>query len=87
MIPQTIVCQAPLSMEFSKQKHWTGLPFLSSGALPNPGIKPWSPALQAGSLPSEPPGKIDLTCKCCKFRKVAFHCHSIIKEKIQYLVN
>ena len=65
MIPQTVVCQAPLSMEFSKQKYWTGLPFLSSGALPNPGIKPWSPALQAGSLPPEPPGKIDLTCKYC----------------------
>ena len=44
-------------MEFSGQKYWSGLPFPSPGDLPNPGIKPGSPALQADSLPSEPPGK------------------------------
>ena len=49
--------QAPLSMEFSKQEYWSGLPFLSPGDLPNPGIEPGSPALQAESLPSEPLGK------------------------------
>ena len=38
---------APLFMEFSRQEHWSGLPFLPSGDLPNPGIKPGSPALQA----------------------------------------
>ena len=49
--------QAPLSVGFSRQEYWCGLPFPSPGDLPNPGIKPRSPALQADSLPSEPPGK------------------------------
>ena len=44
-------------MEFSKQEYWSGLPFPSPGNLPDPGIEPMSPALQAGSLPPEPPGK------------------------------
>ena len=51
----------PLSMEFSKQEYWSGLPLPSPGDLPNPGIEPRSPALQADSLPSEPPGKPPLT--------------------------
>ena len=55
--PWTVAHQAPLSMEFSRQKHWSGLPFPSPGDFPDPGIEPWSPALQADSLPSEPPGK------------------------------
>ena len=42
-------------MEFSRQEYWSGLPFPSPGALPNPGIEPGSPALQADTLPSEPP--------------------------------
>ena len=46
-----------LSMEFSRQEHWGGLPFPSPGNLPDPGTEPRSPALQADSLPSEPPGK------------------------------
>ena len=49
--------QTPLSMGFSRQDHWSGEPFPSPGGIPNPGIKPRSPALQAGSLPAEPPGK------------------------------
>ena len=49
--------QAPLSMEFSRQEYWSGLPFLSPGDLSNPGIEPRSPALQADSLPSKPPRK------------------------------
>ena len=48
---------APLSMGFSRQEYWSGLPFPSPGDLPNPGIEPRSPALQANALPSEPPGK------------------------------
>ena len=55
--PCTIACQALLSMEFSRQEYWSGLPFPSPGALPNPGIKPRSPALQEDCLPHEPPGK------------------------------
>ena len=55
--PQTVAHHAPLSMGFLSQEHWSGLPFPSPGDLPNQGIEPMSPALQAGSLPSEPPGK------------------------------
>ena len=51
----TVANQAPLSMEFFRQEYWSRLPFYSPGDLPNPGIEPWSPALQADSLPSEPP--------------------------------
>jgi len=43
-------------MEFSRQEYWSGLPFPSPGDLPDLGIKPGSPALQADALPSEPPG-------------------------------
>ena len=49
-----IACQAPLSMEFSRQESWSGLPFPSPGDLPVPRIKPGSPALQADSLLSKP---------------------------------
>ena len=55
--PWTVARQAPLSTGFSRQEHWSGWPFASPGDLPDPGIKPRCPALQAGSLPSEPPGK------------------------------
>ena len=55
--PWTVAHQAPLSMEFSRQEYCSGLPFPSPGDLSNPGIKPGSPALQADSVPSEPPGK------------------------------
>ena len=53
----TVAYQAPPSMEFSRQEYWSGLPLPSSGDLPNPGIEPGSPALQADALLSEPPGK------------------------------
>ena len=52
--PMTTAHQAPLSLEFSRQKYWGLLPFPSSENLPNPGIEAWSPALQADSLPSGP---------------------------------
>ena len=51
----TVALQAPLSMGFPRQEYWSGLPFPSPGDLPDPGIEPKSPALQANSLPSEPP--------------------------------
>ena len=54
--PWTIAYQALLSMGFSRQEYLNGLPFPSPGDLPDPGIEPGSPALQADSLPSEPPG-------------------------------
>ena len=53
----TVARQAPLSLEFSKQEYWSRLPFPSPGDLPNPGIEPGSPALQADSLLTELPGK------------------------------
>ena len=55
--PWTVAHQAPLSMGFSRQEYWSGLPFPSPGDLPDPGIEPRSPALQADSLTSEPPEK------------------------------
>ena len=60
---------ALLSMGFSRQEYWDGLPFPSPGDLPNLGIKPGSLALWADSLPSEPPGKpnIDNICKIAQF--------------------
>ena len=56
-IPWTVAHQAPRPVGFSRQECWSGLPFPSPGDLPNPGIEPGSPALQADTLPSEPPGK------------------------------
>ena len=58
--PWTVAHQAPLSMGFSRQEYWSGLPFPSPGDLPNPGIEPRSLALQANTLTSEPPGRV--TC-------------------------
>ena len=55
--PRTVARQAPLSMGFSRQEYWSGLPCPSPGDLPNSGIKPRCPALQADSLLSEPPRK------------------------------
>ena len=55
--PRTVVYQALPSMGFSRQKYWSGLPFPSPGDLPDPGIKPRSPAFPADALTSEPSGK------------------------------
>ena len=55
--PWTVARQAPLSVGFSRQEYWSGLPFLSPGDLSNPGVESGSPALQANTLSSEPPGK------------------------------
>ena len=54
--PWTAAYQASPSMGFSRQEYWSGLHFPSPGDLPDPGIEPRSPALQADTLPSEPPG-------------------------------
>ena len=56
--PWTVAYQAPPSIEFSKQEYWSGFPFPSPEDLPDSGIEPRSPALQADTLPSEPPGKL-----------------------------
>ena len=53
--PWTVAYQAPPSVEFSRQEYWSGVSFPSPGDLPNPGIEPGSPALQADALPPELP--------------------------------
>ena len=55
--PWTVAHQAPLSVGFSRQEYWSGLPFPSPGDLPDPGVEPRFPALQADALTSKPPGK------------------------------
>ena len=55
--PWTAACQAPLSMGFSRQEYWRGLPCPAPRDLTDPGIKPRSLVLQADALPTEPPGK------------------------------
>ena len=57
MTPWTVANQASQSMGFSRQEDWSGLSFPSPGDLPDPGIDPGSPALEADALTSEPPGK------------------------------
>ena len=57
MTPGTVTSQVPLSTGFSRPEYWRGLPFPSPGNLPDPGIKPRCPALQADSLPSELRGR------------------------------
>ena len=69
--PWTVACQSPLSMGFSRQAYWSGLPFPSPGDLPNPGIEPRSPVLQADTLSSEPPGKS---------KNTGVGCHSLLQE-------
>ena len=53
--PWTVARQSPLSMGFSRQEYWSGLPWPPPGDLPDPGIEPWSPVLQADSLPDSEP--------------------------------
>ena len=84
MTPWTVAHQAPLSMDFSRQEYWSGLPFSSPGDLPDPGIKPRSPALQADSLLSEPPFfyyipqyfffLVDLCVLCKTLLSILFFC-------------
>ena len=67
--PHGLAYQTPPSMRFSKQECWSGLPFPSPGDLPDPGIKPQSPALQADAFPSEPPGKSQIVIDIVKLPK------------------
>ena len=68
--PWAVVCQVPLSIEFSRQEYWNGLPFPFPGNLPDPGIKPRFPPLQADSLLSEPPVKWKNISKWCENWKI-----------------
>ena len=69
--PWTVACQAPLFMGFPRLEYWSGLPFPTPGDLPDPGSKCESPALQADSLPSEPPGKPQVNNNAL----ILAHCH------------
>ena len=71
--PRTMALQASLSMGSSRQEYWSELPFPTAGYLPNPGMKPGSPELQADSLPTEPPGKTHLNCDS-QFKNFKSHC-------------
>ena len=63
-----VAYQASLSMGFSRQEYWSGVPFPSPGDLPDPGIESRSPALEADALTSEPPGKPNLKVRSSKSR-------------------
>ena len=70
--PQTAACQAPLSMEFSRQEYWSGLPFPSPEDLLHPGIKPMSPALQADSSTSDDKESLLGYAAICNFKFIYF---------------
>ena len=86
----TVAYQAPLSMGFSRQKYWSGLPFSSPGDLPNPGIKSRSPTLQADALTSEPPGKGNAK-ECSNYCTIALISHTskvmlrILQDRLQQM--
>ena len=63
--PWTVAYQAPPSRGFSRQEYWSGLPFPSPGDLPDPGIEPRPPVLEADALTSEPPGKPSSVTQLC----------------------
>ena len=67
--PWTVACQSPLSMGFPKQAYWSKLPFPSPGDLPDSGIEPKSPALQADSIQTQPPGKSFLSLENVYLKK------------------
>ena len=68
--PWTVACQAPLSMGFSRQEYWSGLPFPSAGDLPDPEIEQASPAWQVDSLPQSPLGSPPLGWHARKHTKL-----------------
>ena len=67
--------QAPLSLGFSRQKHWSGLPSPSLGDLPDPGIKPVSPVVAGGFFATVPPGKH------CNSQCVCYN-HSVVSDSL-----
>ena len=94
--PWTVAYQAPPSMGFSRQECWSGLPFPSPGDLPDPGIKPGSPVLQADALPSEPPGTVPKkgnAKECSNYHTIGLISHTskvmlkILHTRLQQYVN
>ena len=81
LTPWTVAHQASLSMGFSRQEHWSGLPFPSPGDLPSPGIEPGSPAQQAGSLLLSHLGSPSSVANCVEPAKHAFLPHPRYSER------
>ena len=90
--PWTVAYQAPLSMGFSRQEYWSGLPFPSPGDIPKSGIEPWSPALQADALISELREKGNAK-ECSNYHTIALISHAskvivkILQARLQQYVN
>ena len=82
--PWTVACQAPLSLGFSRQECWSGLPFPSPGDLSHPRIEPGSPALQADSLPIKPRGTLVIDCDYVKlaYFKTRKHNDNCTRQRI-----
>ena len=81
MTPGIVSCQAPLSVDFSRQEYWSGLPFPSPGEIFDPGIESGSPELQADSLQSEPSGKPNKSIPLFKHQAFEKTTQTIIKQK------
>ena len=81
-----VAYQAPQSMEFSRQEYWSGLPFLSPGDFPDPGIEPGSTILQADTLLFEPPKQIQETVNC---RQWAYGCsrHNFLHFSVYFKIS
>ena len=84
--PWTVAHQAPLSMEFSWQEYWSGLPCPSPGYLSNPGIKLRSPALQADSLPSELRGSLITAAIALIYAGVIAVPHPVLNHMLFHLI-
>ena len=82
--PWTIVHQAPLSMDFSRQEYWSGLPFPTPGGLPDPGIKPESPALAGGCFTTAPPGKPTELCVYTIYTYTYVYIHTHVYVHVYY---
>ena len=92
-----VAYQAPLSMGFFRQEYWSGLPFPPLGDLLDPGTESRSPAWQADSLPSEPPGKIipkkGNAKECSNYHTIVFIPHAskvmckILQARLQQYMN
>ena len=91
VIPWIVACQTSLSLGFSRQEYWSELPFPSPGDIPDPGIKPGPPALQADGLLSEPLGKpncatllsvISHSCSCFCGILCPRHCYGLKVSRV-----
>ena len=82
----TVACQTPLSMGFSRQKYWSGLPFPSPRDLPEPGIKPASPILLADSLPPQASSIVHRTWTGNLFHTWYFTCFNAILPNLPTLL-